>query len=110
MAAIDPAAVGTIIARAVVEADNLGTYVVVISNATPNDAAAIEVQRGLEELGYKCFQQRSDRFAKESKDWKRAWIPNAQRAVLVLALVSPRYLASEACADEVGLGVVWARI
>ena len=107
--AVDPVTVKPIIARAVKEADNLGTYIVVISNATPNDAAAIELQRALEELGYKCFQQRSDRFAKESKDWKRAWFPNAQGAALIVALVSPAYLASEACATEVGLGVCFHR-
>lgn len=79
---------------------DLGTYAVIISNATPDNASAVELQNRLMAMGYKVFQQQTNRFSKDSSDWKREWLPNAQGAQLIVCLVSPPYLNSDACAEE----------
>ena len=49
----------------------VGTYQVVISNRTCDDARAIELRRHIiDRHGISVFQQQTDRFAKDSCDWQ----------------------------------------
>ena len=48
----------------------IGTYHIVISNCTPDDAHAIELREHLMGLNYVVFQQQTDRFSKDSSDWQ----------------------------------------
>mmetsp|Transcript_75469 Transcript_75469/g.214638 ORF Transcript_75469/g.214638 Transcript_75469/m.214638 type:complete len:295 (-) Transcript_75469:31-915(-) len=80
--------------------DIIGSFQIVISNATINDAQAIKLHGLLVDKGYTVFQQQTGRFAKDSPDWKREWYPNAQAATLIVCLLSLKYITSEACATE----------
>eukprot|EP00620_Florenciella_sp_RCC1587_P019501 CAMPEP_0182563338 /NCGR_PEP_ID=MMETSP1324-20130603/5506_1 /TAXON_ID=236786 /ORGANISM="Florenciella sp., Strain RCC1587" /LENGTH=265 /DNA_ID=CAMNT_0024776513 /DNA_START=8 /DNA_END=802 /DNA_ORIENTATION=+ len=80
--------------------DIIGSFQIVLSNATVNDDQAIKLHDLLVDMGYTVFQQQTGRFAKDSPDWKREWYPNAQAATLIVCLLSLKYLTSEACATE----------
>ena len=48
----------------------IGSFQIILSNATINDAQAIKLHDLLVDMGYTVFQQQTGRFAKDSPDWK----------------------------------------
>ena len=50
--------------------DIIGSFQIILSNATINDAQAIKLHDLLVDKGYTVFQQQTGRFAKDSPDWK----------------------------------------
>ena len=48
----------------------IGSFQIILSNATRNDDQAIKLHDILVDKGYTVFQQQTDRFSKDASDWQ----------------------------------------